>query len=78
MLQVCKSVLLERPLSYEVNVARIALPLEWAPTRPMATVGQSGPPPRPEELPPRVCPPAVRNILGTLLYAVRVTRFDLS
>ena len=52
------------------------LPEDWKPHRRCTTVGQSGPPPEIEV--PTPCPAEVRSILGSLLYAARCTRPDLS
>ena len=52
------------------------LPEDWKPHRRCTTVGQSGPPPEIDVATP--CPAEVRSILGSLLYAARCTRPDLS
>jgi hypothetical protein len=54
------------------------LPPEWAPRKAVKTNGQSGTIPDPAKLEMRACPTIVRSILGTLMYAARSTRPDLS
>ena len=54
------------------------LPQEWAPQRAVKTNGQSSAVPDPITLEMKPCPPIVRSILGTLMYAARCTRPDLS
>ena len=55
-----------------------SLPQEWAPKRAVKTNGQSTAAPDPKLLEMKPCPPIVRSILGTLMYAARCTRPDLS
>ena len=54
------------------------LPPEWAPRKAVRTNGQSGSIPDPAKLEMKACPTIVRSILGTLMYAARFTRPDLS
>ena len=49
---------------------------EWRPTRRCTTVGQAGPPPEIDTK--EACPAEVRSILGSLMYAARCTRLDIS
>ena len=49
---------------------------EWRPTRRCTTVGQAGPPPEIDTK--EACPAEVRSMLGSLMYAARCTRLDIS
>lgn len=54
------------------------LPAEYAPRRAMRTNGQGSTAPDPKELEMVPCPPIVRSIVGTLMYAARCTRPDIA
>ena len=52
--------------------------LGFGPIRVCTTAGQSARPPDPKSLPEQPCDPGVRELIGSLLFLSRCTRFDLS
>ena len=62
---------------YTAKVLEDAVKLGLGPIR-VCTTGQSGTPPDPKLLPEQPCDPGVRELIGSLLFLSRCTRFDLS
>ena len=52
--------------------------LGFGPIRVCTTAGQSVTPPDPKLLPEQPCDPGVRELIGSLLFLSRCTRFDIS
>ena len=63
---------------YTAKVLEDAVKLGFGPIRVCTTAGQSGTPPDPKLLPEQLCDPGVRELIGSLLFLSRCTRFDLS
>ena len=63
---------------YTAKVSEDAVKLGFGPIRVCTTAGQSGTPPDPKLLPEQPCHPGVRELIGSLLFLSRCTRFDLS
>ena len=63
---------------YTAKVLEDAVKLGFGPIRVCSTAGQSGTPPDPKLLPEQPCDPGVRELVGSLLFLSRCTRFDLS
>ena len=63
---------------YAAKILEDAVKLGSGPIRVCTTAGQSGTPPHPKLLPEQPCDPGVRELIGSLLFLSRCTRFDLS
>ena len=63
---------------YTAKVLEDAVKLGFGPIRACATAGQSGTPTDPKLLPERPCDLGVRELIGSLLFLSRCTRFDLA
>ena len=73
----CRCLRLARS-DYKTKILKDAVKLGFGPIRVCTTVGQSGTPPDPKLLPEQPCDPGVRELIGSLLFLSRCTRFDVS
>ena len=63
---------------YTAEILEDAVKLGFGPIRICTTAGESGTPPDPKPLLEQPCDPGVRELIGSLLFLSRCTRFDLS
>ena len=62
---------------HTAKILEDAVKLVFCPIRVCTTAEQSGTPPDPKSLPEQPCDPGVRELIGSLLFLSRCTRFDL-
>ena len=63
---------------YTAKILEDAVKLGFGPIRVCTTAGQFVTPPDPKLLPEQPCDPGVRELIGSLLFLSRCTRFDIS